>query len=160
MKTCTRCNREHDTPWRRCPRCRETQTACNRRLRGCKPKKPGKVQPVYHGPDHCECGRGRKVPVPGVPPALYACRACQAMDGSGTRQFDVIQTLRSAEGPLSTEALSYELGISSNTVQVMLARLIRKGLVGKRTLEPYGGALEWKWGTQVEYYVERMGGKR
>ena len=144
MKTCTRCRRPNDSKWKNCERCRKRDT-------GYREKHRKKAMPLHS--QHCECGRGR-VQMRGRGGGLAACAQCIAQDGNGMQQFELVQVLRSAEGTMSTEAIAFELGLSHNSAAVLLSKMVRRGLIGKRTVEYHGGPTENGWGAHTEFYVK------
>ncbi len=157
LGVCVKCGRARDSSWFNCSRCREAYRKSSAKKRGAMvglPRPPRK--PVAHWPPHCECGRGRKVRITGHG-GIHACRQCHEADGGTEAQFAVLQAIRASESPPSVYALAMECETSVDAVAHVVSRMVRTGVLGKRTLVTFGGSKDLGNGETAEYYEARRG---
>ena len=152
---CSKCGGKRDGSWMRCKRCRAMETEAKRRGRGggVRDPKPWKPHPAVDS--HCECGRGRKVVGAPGRGGIRACLQCLAQDGRTEAQFTVLQSIRASESPPSTYALAMECEASVDAIAHTVSRMVRNGVLGKRTLATHGGSKDIGQGETTEYYIAK-----
>ncbi len=98
-----------------------------------------------HWPPHCECGRARVE----VGVQYGGCRFCNAIDGTGRSQRQLINILRSIDVPVTQDTIGVEMNLNEKSVARLVSRMTRDGRIAKRPAEAY-------WGTTVEYFIPRQ----
>lgn len=93
--------------------------------------------------DWCECGRGPRVLTRGpVDPELCGCEACNAVDGVGPRQRDVVNLIRRRGGFVTIADVAGDLGLSREAAARLLYRMRKGGLVTSRLRDDAANSYE------------------
>ncbi len=135
------------------PTCQDCRTSNNARM--AKRRPPGSQARAR---ELCECGRGPKVRRRGgFGTYINCCKSCLEQDGGTEATFAVIQAIRASESPPSVYAIAMECEVSVDAAAHTISRLVKKGVIGKRTQGCFGGVKDNHRGEMTEYYEAKRG---